>query len=353
VPSSTSTFDKLKGAARFAGGVLAAVLTLELFFRALPVSTSTETGYYFDPLLLTYPAHHPFTSATGWELQNARRNHANNFGYLADHDFVRDSNAIALIGDSFVEGSMLTPPNRFAARLEARLSGARPVYALGAPGTALLDYAERLRFASERFGIHDFVLLLEHGDVAQALCGSGNIQAQCLDGKTLAPRIEKHAPAGMFKRLLRRSALAQYLFSQLKVNPAVWVRSLLRGHSATAASAPPAHDSPKIPSEVVQRVLDEFFARTEAYRNGGTLILVIMGDQQDDVTMRLVETARLHGATLIEAEPLLRAETKRSGLSMHVSPNDAHLNGQAFRVLSDAVARALSARANVEAGVRQ
>jgi hypothetical protein len=325
--------------------VLAAVLALELLFRCLPVSTATETGYYFDPMLLTYPAHHRFTSATGWELQNARHNRANNFGYLADHDFVRDPNAIALIGDSFVEGSMLTPPNRFAARLEARLDGKRPVYALGAPGTALLDYAERIRFASERFGIHDFVLLLEHGDVAQALCGSGNVQAQCLDRKTLEPRIEKQPQAGTLKRLVRHSALAQYLFSQLKLDPAGWLRSQLHRQRTARASAAPARDPSQLPPATIQRVLDEFFARTAPYRRGGVLVLVLTGAQQDEVTKRLHEAAHQHDATLIEAEPLLSAETQRTGLSMHVSPRDAHLNGQAFRILAGAVAPALSTSA--------
>ncbi len=332
--SSTSTSKLL---AAFAGGVLAALLVLEILFRCLPVSTATETGYYFDPLLLTYPAHHRFTSATGWELQNARRNRANNFGYLADHDFVHNPNAIALIGDSFVEGSMLAPQDRFAARLEARLGGKRQVYALGAPGTALLDYAERIRFAAERFGIHDFVLLLEHGDVAQSLCGSGNVQAQCLDRKTLEPRTERLPDAGRLKRLLRRSALAQYLFSQLKLDPAGWLRSQLRRLSTATTTSVPARDPSHLPQETIQRVLDRFFERAAPYLKGGTLVLVITGGQQDAVTERLHEAASQHGATLIEAEPLLSAEAERTGLSMHVSPHDAHLNGLAFRVLADAV----------------
>ena len=46
-------------------GVAALLLACELVFRALPVSTSTETGYHFDPLILTYPPHHAWTSSTG------------------------------------------------------------------------------------------------------------------------------------------------------------------------------------------------------------------------------------------------------------------------------------------------
>jgi len=59
----------------------------------------------------------------------------------------------------------------WGAQLERELSG-RPVYTMGSPGSSLLDYAERMRFAHDRFGIVDFVLLVERGDVRQALCGS-------------------------------------------------------------------------------------------------------------------------------------------------------------------------------------
>ena len=57
-------------------GVGAALLMLELLFRLLPVSTSTETAYNTDPLILNYPPYHRWTAATGWDLRNAQTLHA-------------------------------------------------------------------------------------------------------------------------------------------------------------------------------------------------------------------------------------------------------------------------------------
>src|SRR5882672_9601140 len=170
-------------------GCLAALLALELLFRLLPTSTATRTGYHIDPLIITYAPHHEFTLSSGWSLSNAHRYRANNFGFLTSREFVPDPSAVALIGDSFVEASSLAEDERLGAQLERELSG-RPVYTMGSPGSSLLDYAERMRFAHDRFGIVDFVLLVERGDVRQALCGSNNIQGPCLDPRTLAPRIE-------------------------------------------------------------------------------------------------------------------------------------------------------------------
>jgi hypothetical protein len=327
--------------AGLAGGVAAALLALEIAFRILPVGTSTNTGYYIDPLLLTYPAGQRFTSATGWDLQNARRNHANNYGYVADHDFVENPRAIALIGDSYVEGSMLERQDRFAAQIEAQLRD-RPVYSFGSPGTALLDYAERIRFASERFAIRDFVLLLERGDVAQSLCGSGNVAARCLDPMTLEPRIEKQPEPGRVKQLVRQSALAQYVFSQLKLDPVRWLRSLLqREHTPTPTAALPGQ---KRAEPFAARVIDEFFTRTAPHRRG-KLILVLVGEDTDGTQRQLREAAERHGALVIQGEPLLHAASAQTGLSTQVSPRDAHLNRLAFATLAERVA-ALLARAD-------
>jgi hypothetical protein len=321
------------------GGIVAALLALEVLFRLLPVSTSTATGYYFDALILSYPAGQRFTLSTGWNLQRPHTHRANNFGFLADHDFVRNPHAVALIGDSFVEASMLPPADRLAAQLERRL-GARQVYALGSPGTALLDYGERMRFAAERFGIHDFVLLLEHGDIAQALCGSGNVNARCLDRNSLEPRIEKLPPAGAFKRVLRNSALSQYLFSQLKLDPAAWLRSW---HRTPTGGLPATRDLSEISARAIDRVLSEFFANTQAYRTG-TLILILIASAPADaaagdaVRDRLIDAARRNGAQVIEVGPALTAYEAQTGLSMHVAPRDAHLNRLALGLIADEVA---------------
>lgn len=59
---------------------------------------------------------------------------------------------------------------------------------MGGPGSSFLDYAVRLRWAYEEFGVRDFVLFMEQGDLRQALCGSGNVHAACL-GKVLHGRL--------------------------------------------------------------------------------------------------------------------------------------------------------------------
>lgn len=212
-------------------GATLLLLVAEVTLRVLPVSTSSQVGYYIDPVILTYPPHHSWTVANSWDLRNSQSHRSNNAGFVADHDFQWKPEAVALIGDSLVESAMLSAPDRPGAQLEKALNG-RPVFAMGGPGSSLLDYAERIRYASERLGVRDFVVLMERWDLRQSLCGSGNIHGPCIDGATLVARTETMAPPSLVKRILRHSALMQYVFGQLKVTPARLM------HSAIAQARP-------------------------------------------------------------------------------------------------------------------
>lgn len=335
-------------------GIGGFLLLLELLFRVLPVSTSTETGYYTDPLILNYPPHHRWRVATGWDLRNAQRLESNNFGYLASRNFARNEQAVALIGDSFIEASMLAPADRPDAQLERAL-GSRPVFAMGNPGTALLDYAERIRFAHERFDVRDFVVLMERGDVKQSLCGSGNINARCLDPETLEPRVEKIQPPTKAKQIFRHSALAQYVFGQLKFSPQrLWQQAFpppqsegksAPTHTTTASKAKTA--APIAP--FVDVVTAAFFERIKPYATG-KMVIVIDSDRgalsagqfkPDPSRARFIELARAAGAIVVDTEPLFKAHFTQSPLKLDVGPYDAHLNALGVKLIAQAAAKAL------------
>lgn len=337
-------------------GAAALLLGLELALRALPVSTATMTGYHHDPLIVTYPSGHRWTVATGWDLRNPQRLQANNMGFASSIDFVRDERAVGLIGDSFVEASMLDDPDRPAPQLGDALGRQRRVYAFGGPGSALLDYAERIRLASQALGVRDFVVLLEPGDVRQSLCGSGNIHGPCLDRHTLQPRVELQPAPSPAKQLFRHSALAQYLFGQLRVDAARLLRQALPGGAAAAASGAPPEtpQSAAARDTMVREVTDAFFARIAPFATG-RLVLIVNGRRErlggaatapppDALALErraFIELARQRGATVVDAEPLFQQHWAASSLALEVGPYDKHLNRLGVGVLMRAAAQAL------------
>jgi hypothetical protein len=316
------------------GGATALLLVLELLLRCLPVSTTTQTGYRIDPNILTYPPRHDFTTSFGWALERAQRQHANNFGFVADRDFVRDSRAVAVIGDSYVEASMLPLRERLAAQLESALQG-RPVFAMGGPGSSLLDYAERIRFADSQWAVRNFIVIVERGDILQSLCGSGNVHAACLDRATLQPRLEHiQGSQDAATKLLRHSALAQYLFTHLRLNPRQLVTRATALLGLKPTGAPPAAADACVGERQSSAVLRVFFERLEPYKSrhftfvvGCDMDALRAGRaSQDPARVRLMEQARSWGARVVDTEPLFKAHLDAGGPSLQVSPRDGHWN---------------------------
>jgi hypothetical protein len=343
----------VRSALIFLLGALGFLLCAELAFRVLPVSTATATGYYLDPLILTYPPNHDWTVSTGWDLRNAQHHHSNNAGFVAHRDFAYNPNAVALIGDSFVEASMLAADERPGNQLERALHD-RPVFSMGGPGSALLDYAERIRFAQAHYGVRDFVLVMERGDVRQSLCGSGNIHGPCLDRESFAARTQTQAPPNAAKRILRHLALAQYVFGQLKFDPERLLKQAIAqsrpttdSGSVTKGVRPP---SPvEMPSPGLDAVVKAFFARIDGIVVGKLVIVLdsnrialYQGQSTiDPARSRFIEQASAAGATVIDTDPLFREHLKSSPLKLDIGPYDGHFNALGVRIVMEAAAHAL------------
>src|SRR5262249_823281 len=154
---------------------------------------------------------------------------------------------------------------------------------------------------------------------------------------------EKRLQGGTLKSLLRHSALAQYLFSQLKLNPLGFVYRLFHPRPNPPPALPP-RDFSRMDPQALDRVLSEFFTRTPPYRGAGAFTLVLLNDtgvdahgqlRPDQVRDALRAAAMSHGVQFIEVAPVLRADTRQTGLSAAVAPRDGHLNGRALGIVSD------------------
>lgn len=338
-------------------GLVAFVLVCEAVLQVLPVSTSTATGYHTDPLVVTYPAHHRWTLSTGWQLHNPQHLESNNAGFLADVEFQIDPNAVALVGDSFAEATMLDAPDRPAEQLRRALHG-RPVYALGSAGSALLDYVERIRLVRQRYGVRNIVVMMERGDVRQSLCGSSQTQGPCVDRRTLQPRTETLPPPGAIKRALRHSALAQYIAGNLKFDatrlfaPAAVALEATPVSSADVSARSVQSTTPYHYPPPLAAVATLFFERVKGL-DIDSLCIVLDSDRaaiyreeliHDPDRADFIGQARRAGFTVIDTEPLYRAAFAKDHLRLDVGPYDGHLNPLGVRIAMEAAARALQAR---------
>lgn len=330
-------------------GAVLAVMALEGLLRVLPTSTYSDTGYYIDPLIITYRPHHRFRSSWGWDFSQVVEHRANNLGFLSTREFTPNSDALAVIGDSFVDASMLPDAERVGTHLEHEIGG-RAVYTMGGPGSSLLDYGERIRYAAEHLGVRDFVVVLERFDLRQAYCGSGNIHGPCIQRDTgkVITTLRPAPPAA--QRYLRHSALLQYLLGHLRFDPLQRLRAAHAALSPDAAPAPAA--SKEFSVAELEHAQATFFERIAPYR-AGRLVIVFDCDRAAlergesgsdagrDMAMRV---AREHGAQVVDLEPRFRDYLARSGRYLEISPVDKHWNREATRLVARDIAVALNSR---------
>jgi hypothetical protein len=363
--TAKSTSSPLRFMLGLSTGLAGLLLLCELLLRLLPVSSATFVDRYLDPQLLSYPPHFDWISSTGWDLRNAQHNRTNNAGFVGRRDLQRDSQGIALIGDSIVESSMLPPEHRPAEQLEHAAGGAK-VYALGMPGSALLDYAERMRWAQEAYGLRRFVLLLETGDLRQSLCGSGNVHGPCLDPKTLALASEAKPAPSLLKRVLRHSALARYLTGQLKLDAGrLWRQALLQARAPVDAGAaqprtPQAtsNSGPQAPSAASLTVTRAFLDRIAALDIEDLVIVldakrsaIYAGQSHRDADLEAFSQAmRAAGASMVDGAPLFEAHYRQHGLSFDVGPYDGHLNPLGVQLLMEAAGQAIARQRKTTSG---
>jgi len=333
---------------RLVAGVFSALLLLELVMQILPVSTATLGGRYVDPMLLTYPSGHRWVSSTAWDLRNVQHLQANNLGFVAGLDFVKNPAAVALIGDSMVEASMLNAEQRPAAQLASALTS-RPIYALPGPGSSLLDYAERIRWAHEQLDLRDFIVFLERGDLIQAVCGSGQVHGPCFNQSTGQVDTAIGAEPGWLKRVFRHSASAQYFLGQLKLSPERLLKQVVaQTHPEAASAGKTKAPAPAQMSDAEKQVARLFFERVKPHVRG-RLLLVMDGDRaslyqgQTAVHPRvefLTQLAQDHGAQFMALDDAFANDYRVRGVSFDVGPYDAHLNPLGVGVAMTAIAQA-------------
>ena len=332
-------------------GALSCLMAIEIVLHILPTPTATRFGQYFDPFVTTYPAGLEFRSSTGWSMLNAQWQRSNQYGFIPDQPFERSPEAVALIGDSLVEQSMLAPSRRLAAILQEE-RGDAPVYAMGIPGSSLFDYLERIRYAREKLGIETFWIVIERADVRESLCSGGVYTDACMDAKGEIMRVRK-PPRGVLHDALAHSSLLQYFLGVLRLSPER-ILAVFRDSPAVAkaVAADPASRAAALPP-AQSRVIDRFLDALDAMKpvKVGLVIdpevsaLRRQEEFADSSLAQMYRRAQQRGIAVVHPWQALARESAETGLEMRVGPYDAHWNPLGNCVIAGEVLATLPAAA--------
>lgn len=158
-----------------------------------------------------------------WDFSIVNDVTVNNYGFVSDFDYEPEATdrLLAVVGDSYVEAAMVPFPQTCAGRLAAELNERARVYAFGVSGSALSQYLAVAQYARDTFRPDALAVVIIENDYDESLVKYVRVaglhqSVEHGDGRLVLERSDFEV--GLFRRLLRASALVRYLVGNLDVN---------------------------------------------------------------------------------------------------------------------------------------
>lgn len=163
-----------------------------------------------------------FTWSKDWNLSLVNQLRSNNYGFISTIDYDQSSKIplTAVIGDSFIEASMVDQTRTVVAVLNKKYEGSRRFYAFAASGTQLSTYIAYAQYAKKEFRPDHYIFLLVGNDFDESLPSSGIYPGyHYFIEDTMGHLTLKRADyeVGLFRKIIRKSALFMYLHGNLQV----------------------------------------------------------------------------------------------------------------------------------------
>ena len=358
--SSSTSISELKRAGAWLSGAAAAVLALcvalEGLLHFLPSGSDLHRENPQSPASSArLVRNYQYTFSMGWDLRYVVHGRTNSMGFISPHEYRSDVQSIALLGDSFAEGEMLSYEDSLVGHLDALSKGRVQTYNFGLSGAALPHYLGIAREMGPRFAFKAAVVIVGQGDYIE---GFESKEGQYRWGRAgeddvmLVPAETR----SRLKQVVRSSALLRYLRYNLK-----FVAGRMFSHPGEAKCEPVKlgdTDRQRLSHYVdeLPRALGVEPRRIVMLFNGNTRDVYEHVDRvrAGDVAAKTCDTldslareelrslARARGIQVVEVVPLLESHYRAYRRPLDFRPVDSHWNGLATSIVAAEVARRLA-----------
>ena len=343
-------------------GLATPLLVAEIALRFLPVSTAL----FAQPVdeanpIFRFQSDRDYLWSNRWNFTIVNGGRVNNAGFVNDQDYRTNESSplLAVIGDSYVEATMVPYAETLQGRLATALEGRGRVYSFAASGAPLSQYLAWARHARDVYEPDAMVFVVVGNDYDESLLvykqGPGfHHYREADDGELSLTRID-YAPNPL-RAIVRRSALARYLIFNLQALETVArLRATFRRDEEEEGdeeqrflgNVPRYVEAPRLADS--KRAVDAFFRDLPAMSGlAPSRILFVVdgirypGDYDPTayiIQMRryLLEQAHARGYGAIDMEEHFLPEHAANGTRFEF-PTDAHWNGIAHGLAAAAVA---------------
>ena len=357
--SSSTSISEAKRAAWWLLGALASALALgavlECGLRLLPAGSDLHRENPQGPRSSARLVRNlDYTFSMGWDFRHVVRGRTNSMGFISPHEYRKGERAVALLGDSFAEGEMLSYEDSLAGHLDARTADGVHTFNFGLSGASLPHYLGVAREMGPEFRFGAAVVIVGPGDYSE---GFEEKEGQYRWGKRAGEDDVVLVPAqtrSALKQAARSSAFMRYLRGNLKLSAATLFqhqgetqcRPVRLGEADLLRLGRYVDELPKALGIAPGRIVLVFNGNTrEVYERvdraqGGerpapcaTLDSLALGE--------LRKLAVERGMLAVDAVPVLEAHYRQHRRPLDFRPVDPHWNGLATSVIAAEIARRL------------
>jgi len=346
-------------------GIILALGLAEGALRLLPVNSglNAQAVNEAQPVFRFRPdADYVWSKGPGLSMVN--KGHINNEGFINDNDYEQSADlpVMAVIGDSYVEASMIPFPQSIAGRLAGALKEKTRVYSFAASGAPLSQYLAWAEFARKTYRPRSMVFVVVGNDFDESLLAYKQAPgfhyfALKQDGDPTLRRIDYEPET--WRIILRRSALARYLILNLHADimvrdPVNFWRSILSPPPSNAfAGNVPLTVSPER-GNAAKSAVEAFFRELPA-RSGlppERILFLVDGfrypPENDEEAIRrksgffadmrsfFISVARMRGYSPIDMDDLFIPRFRDEGQRFDFA-QDGHWNALGHRLAGEAV----------------
>ena len=197
------------------------LLFLEIVLNFLPVNEGlrSQAVNEKDPIF-KFEANREAIFSKHWNFDIKNKVRVNNYGFVNNNDYYNTNKLplLSIIGDSYVEALMVPFEKTISGLLQNEVSNKR-VYSFAASGAGLSQHLIWAKYAKEEFKSNYFIFVIIANDFMESLSKYGS--SQFLDLKLTLIQLD-YGISNIYsiksRKVLRRSKLAMYLITNLKVH---------------------------------------------------------------------------------------------------------------------------------------
>ena len=335
-------------------GVLVPVGLAEIVLRFLPVSGGLMAAAVNEKSpVFHFTPNRSVTWSRDWNFSIVNRIRVNNAGYVNDQDYdAADPRPLcAVVGDSYVEASMVPYAETLHGRLAKAFAPQARVYSFAASGAPLSQYVIWAREARERWQARALAIVVVANDWDESLAvykvGPGFHHYVEGPGGSLVLNRFDHQPS-WWRQAVRSSALGRYLFFNLQVQDRLHIGSPAQTQQYVG-NTPAAADRERLDrSKTATRAFLRDLVAVAGWSPDRVVFIVdgiryptssplVLGSYFVQMRTSFMVEARAAGFEVVDMDvhffAKFRAERKRFDF-----PSDGHWNGLGHAVVAEALA---------------